>query len=303
MDDQHVVSAGTRRFSFEWFSSLPSYRSANRAQLEDFLRDVRLPTPWVGIDIACGVGLMSDLCQEVASRIGARLLGTVMIDRDLNALEIAREHLARYPIALLQSLGQSLPLPDDLGSYVVIGNGIHNFGADEKPALFKEAFRVIRHGAGLFFNSAFYDGSVVQGTERFYLETVRRAVRIARNLTSSETSQAVNEVSVKPEAIRQIDASTYASLAREVGFDDVRAHEMVVPMDQELWEAIADYSDYSQGALHHKFPADVACEAMKQATREVFRDPDFSRKVDGAVMVDGKVAVPRRWLWVTARKP
>ena len=95
MDDQHVVSAGTRRFSFEWFSSLPSYRSANRAQLEDFLRDVRLPTPWVGIDIACGVGLMSDLCQEVASRIGARLLGTVMIDRDLIALEIAREHLAR----------------------------------------------------------------------------------------------------------------------------------------------------------------------------------------------------------------
>ncbi|MCX5989992.1 MAG: hypothetical protein NTV35_13360 [Chloroflexi bacterium] len=89
MDDQHVVSAGTRRFSFEWFSSLPSYRSANRAQLEDFLRDVRLPTPWVGIDIACGVGLMSDLCQEVASRIGARLLGTVMIDRDLNALESA----------------------------------------------------------------------------------------------------------------------------------------------------------------------------------------------------------------------
>lgn len=130
-DDQHIVSAGTRRFRFEWFSSLPSYRSANRAQLEDFLRDVRLPTPWVGIDIACGVGLMSDLCQEVASRIGARLLGTVMIDRDLNALEIAREHLARSPIVLLQSLGQSLPLPDDLGSYVVIGNGIHNFGADE----------------------------------------------------------------------------------------------------------------------------------------------------------------------------
>ena len=99
---------------------------------------------------------MSDLCQEVANRIGASLLGTVMIDRDLNALEIAREHLGRYPIALLQSLGQSLPLPDDLGSYVVIGNGIHNFGAAEKPALFKEAFRVIRHGAGLFFNCAFY---------------------------------------------------------------------------------------------------------------------------------------------------
>lgn len=246
---------------------------------------------------------MSDLCQEVARRIGARLPGTVMIDRDLNALEIAREHHARYPIALLQSLGQSLPLPDDLGRYVVIGNGIHNFGAGEKPALFKEAFRVIRHGAGLFLNSAFYDGSVVQGTEHFYLETVRRGVRITRNLTSSETSQAVNAVSVKPEAIRQIDASTYASLARDVGFDDVRAHEMVVPMDQALWEAIADFSAYSQGALHHKFPADVACEAMKQATREVFQDPDFSRKVDGAVTVDGKVAVPRRWLWVTARKP
>ena len=47
--------------------------------------------------------------------------------------------------------GSHPPLPDDLGSNVVIGNGIHNFGADEKPALFKETFRVIRHGAGLFF--------------------------------------------------------------------------------------------------------------------------------------------------------
>lgn len=171
MVDQHVVSAGTRRFSFEWFSSLPSYRSANRAQPKDFLREVRLPTPWLGIDIACGVGLMSDLCQEVASRTGARLLGTVMIDRDLNALEIAREHLARDPIALLQSLAQSLPLPDDLGSHVVIGNRIHNFGATEQPARFSGG--VPGHppwrGALLF---PFYDGSVVQGTERFYLGTV-----------------------------------------------------------------------------------------------------------------------------------
>lgn len=78
MADQHGVSAGTHRFGFASFPCLPSYRSANRAQLQEFLPAVRPPTPWVGIDIACGVGLLSDLCHELASRIGTRILGTVI---------------------------------------------------------------------------------------------------------------------------------------------------------------------------------------------------------------------------------
>ncbi len=291
------------RFSFEWFSSLPNYRAANRAQVERFLAGLRIPTPWVGIDIACGVGLMSELCQDVAERLGASVLGTVMVDRDINALEIARGKLAAYRVALLQGLGQSLPLPDDFGSFVVIGNGIHNFAEDAKRSLFGEAYRVMQSGAGLFFNSAFYSGSIVAGTERFYMETVRRALRLARELVAGTEATVEGRGDDKPRAARPVDASGYQDLARAAGFSEVNAPEMVVPMDQALWEAIADYADYALGALHHRFRADVACTAMRQATREVFEDPLFTSKYPGAAVVDGRVTVPRRWLWVTGTKP
>jgi hypothetical protein len=73
-------------------------------------------------------------------------------------------------------------------------------------------------------------------------------------------------------------------------------------MDQELWEAICDYSEYAQGALHYRYPADVACPAMRQAVRTLFEDPDWKAKY-GGVEESGKPCIPRRWLWVTARKP
>jgi len=291
------------RFSFEWFSGLPTYRSANLAQVEGFLSRLRVPSPWVGIDVACGVGLMSELCAEVADRLGASLRGTFMVDRDAQALAIARDHLASKPVALLQGLGQSLPLPDDLGAFVVIGNGIHNFAAEAKAAVLREAYRVMRHGAGLFFNSAFYAGTVVDGTDRFDTDTVRQVLRIARGLGGGEALSNDGSAAGKPEAARPIDAPRYARLAEEAGFTEVMAREMVVPMDQPLWEAIADYADCALGALHHRFSAEVACTAMREATRRVFEEPGFQARYPGAIEFEGRLAIPRRWLWVTAEKP
>jgi ubiquinone/menaquinone biosynthesis C-methylase UbiE len=292
------VSVGARSFSFEWFSSLPRYRAANRAQLEAFLADVRVPWPWQGIDVACGVGLMSELCHEIADKIGALIQRTVCIDLDRQALEIAREKLARYPANFLQSVGQRLPIRDGTASFVVIGNGIHNFGAQDKIALLKEAFRVLRSGASLFFNSAFYEGSVVEGTERFYHEKLRGAIR---NIMRLKPRPAEME-GEKPEAIRQITPEEYVALTRQAGFTDVDHHETSVKLDQELWEAICDYSEYAQGALHYKYPAEVACPALRQAVRDIFADPNWEQKFPG-MEESGRRFIPRRWLWVTARKP
>ncbi len=291
--------AAARGFSFEWFSSLPVYRAANRAQLEAFLSDLRLPSPWQGIDVACGVGLMSELCHEIAGRIGALIQRTICVDLDRQALEIAREKLARYPAYFLQSLGQRLPVRDDVGSFVVIGNGIHNFGAQEKVDLFKEAFRVLRSGASLFFNSAFYQGAAVEGTERFYYDNVRGALRYILRMKPRPPELAGE----KPQAAQHISPREYVELAREAGFTDVKYHETDVRMPQELWEAICDYYDYSQGALHYKYPAEVACPAMRQAVRDIFNDPEWEQKYPGMTDERGQRFIPRRWLWVTARKP
>jgi ubiquinone/menaquinone biosynthesis C-methylase UbiE len=287
-----------RAFSFEWFSSLPVYRAVNRTQLEAFLADLKLPSPWQGIDVACGVGLMSELCHEIAGKIGALLQRMVCVDLDREALELAREKLARYPASFLQSLGNCLPLRDGAGTFLVIGNGIHYFAAQDKADLFTEAFRVLRGGASIFFNTTFYQGAIVEGTERFYMEHVRGALRHIRRATVPAPA----DVGEKPEAIRFISPDDYACLAQEAGFTAVEYHQIPVHLDQEAMEAISDYADYSQGAFHYKFPAEVACPAMRQAARDLFTAPDWDAKFPGFVE-GGKRFIPRRWLWVTARKP
>jgi ubiquinone/menaquinone biosynthesis C-methylase UbiE len=298
LPSEDVLPEIDRTFSFEWFSSLPDYREANLAQLEQFLSELHLPTPWQGIDVACGVGLMSELCHEIAGKIGAMIQRTVCVDLDRQALEIAREKLARYPASFLQCVGARLPLRDGTGSFLVIGNGIHNFAAQDKVALFRDAFRVLRGGASMFFNSAFYEGSVVDGTERFYRENMSRALRQILRLMP-RPAEIGGE---KPEAAKMISADEYVALAHDAGFSEVETHEMTVNMDQEMWEAICEYRGYSMGAFHDRYPAEVACPAMRQAVRDIFQDPEWEKKYPG-MEEGGKRFIPRRWLWVTARKP
>ncbi|HEX2035716.1 MAG TPA: class I SAM-dependent methyltransferase [Chloroflexota bacterium] len=285
-------------FNFEWFSSLPAYRAINREQLEAFLAQLDLPQPWLGVDVACGLGLMTELCHEIARKIGASIQRTVCIDLDREALELAREKLASYPARLIQSVGERLPIRSGTASYVVIGNGIHNFAYGEKLDLMREAFRVLNGGARLFFNSSFYDGAYVEGTEDFWVGTVRRAMRLIQRWENSKL-----EVSgKKPEAMQALTPEGYVKLAREAGFTDVQYQEQEMRCDQEFIEAISDYWSYSQGALHYRYPAEVACPAMRQAARELFLDPDWDRKFPG-MEENGKRFIPRRFLWVTARKP
>lgn len=285
-------------FNFEWFSSLPAYRATNRAQLEAFLAELDLPQPWQGVDVACGLGLMSELCHEIARKIGASIQRTVCIDLDREALELAREKLTSYPARFIQSLGQRLPLRSGTASYLVIGNGIHNIGDADKLALLKEASRVLRDGAQLFFNSSFYDGAIVEGTERFWVDNVRGALRqILRMQPRPEET-----TGKKPEAMSALTPEAYVELAQEAGFTDVRYHETPMRFDQELIEAICDYWAYAQGALHFRWPAEVACPAMRQAARDLFHDPEWDTKY-GGIEENGKRFIPRRFLWVTARKP
>ena len=73
---------------------------------QDGTRQVNLQRwNWHGIDVACGVGLMSELCHEIAGKIGALIQRTVCVDLDREALELARERLARYQASFLQIFG------------------------------------------------------------------------------------------------------------------------------------------------------------------------------------------------------
>ena len=291
-----ATSAESEYFSYEWFSSLAAYREANRAQLEAFFAGLKIAPPWQGVDVACGVGLMSDLAQELSAKVGGLIQRIACVDLDFDALKLARENLANAPAVFLHALGDRLPLRDGFGSFVTIGNSIHNFGAAQKASLFAEANRVLRGGAALFFNSAFYDGTYVPGTERFYSEKVRRALRaIGREPRLADQDE-------RPEAAKHITADEYIRLAKDAGFTDVQKHEVQVRMDQELWEAICSYGAYAQGMLHFRYSAETSVRALVQAVRDIFADPEWDSKYPGLTDAAGRF-IPRNWLWVTAAKP
>jgi len=289
-------SGESQYFSYEWFSSLAAYREANRAQLEAFFSGLKIAPPWQGVDIACGVGLMSELAQEISAKLGGLIQRIACVDLDFDALKLARQNLANAPAVFLHALGDRLPLRDGFGSFVTIGNSIHNFGEAQKVSLFSEANRVLKGGAALFFNSAFYEGTMVPGTERFYSDKVRRALRaIGRERRPESTDE-------RPEAAKQITPDEYIRLAKEAGFTDVQKHEVQVRMDQELWEAICSYGAYAQGMLHFRYSAETSVRALAQAVRDIFSDPDWESKYPGLSDAAGRF-IPRNWLWVTAHKP
>jgi len=284
------------RFSFEWFSGLAAYRDANRAQLEAFLSGLRLAPPWQGVDVACGVGLMAELTHVIGARIGGFIQRTACVDLDLDAIKIARQLLGPSRADFLQAVGQRLPLRDGFGSFLTIGNGIHNFGQDDKASLFAEAYRILKGGGALFFNSAFYEGAVVPGTERFYTDKIRRAMRVVgRERGGAGQGE-------HPEATRPVAPHDYVELAERAGFTGVQHHEVEVRLHQELWEAISSYGAYARGALHFRYSVEESVGALVGAVRGIFSDPEWDARFPG--MTDGAGRfIPRRWLWVTAYKP
>jgi ubiquinone/menaquinone biosynthesis C-methylase UbiE len=299
---------GDRDHSFEAVSAAPAYRELNRSQLAAFLRELDLPPPWVAADVACGVGLMTVLGAEIAAGLGATIAQSVGVDLDREALLRARARLraalpgtgggAAPAVGLLQGPGQRLALGPARASYVTVGNSIHNFAAADKAALLAEAHRVLRPGGALFFNSSFYDGAVIAGTERYWVDNVRGALRqIVRAGTRPSEGEAH-----KPDAIRFLTPPDYAALARDAGFERITLRESELRFDQTLMEALCAYGPYAEGALHFRYPAAVACPAMVQAARALYTDPDWARRYPG-LSQGGRPYIPRRVLGVTARKP
>jgi len=274
----------------------------NRAQLEAFFDDLSQPTPLSGIDVACGLGLMTELCHEIAAQRGTVIERVMCVDVDWEVLHLAKEQLAALPAHFLCCAGQRLPQRSATADFVVVGNGIHNFADEDKLALLREAFRVLRVGGKVFFNSSFYDGAVIEGTERYWLENVRAALRIIARRRQQDGGP-VEGSGRKPEAMRVLTPGEYLAIARDAGFVDVQGRVGELRFDQELMEAICDYWLYSQGALHFRYPAAVACDAMRQAAHDLFSDPEWERKYPGMVDATGRPFIARHVLWVTARKP
>ncbi len=133
-------------------------------------------------------------------------------------------------------------------------------------------------------NSAFYNGTYVEGTERFYRLWIRRAVGWLRK----EHPEAQLSREAKAMAMQQLDREGYICLLKEGGFSrvDVVEQQAIMPLDS--WRDVGHYWLFIEGALPG-IPLAIGAEALGIS---VYQAGDEL----------GLMEIPRNWLQLVAHK-
>ena len=275
--------------SYEPFSREPEYLELNRA----FLRSLGLERPRRIVDVACGTGtlmalLLTDLTQQDASGAKVQAIG---VDLSRTSLMIGLRELAADAgrLSLIEASGDCLPIRSAWADIVLLGNAIHCF--PDLTALLAEVRRVLRPGGVFAFNSSFYAGTFLPGTEHFYTEWLKEALAVIerKNLHLRQEG--------KPAVVRTrghgrvafsrpwLSATQYTQALEQTGFTVHRLSERMLAMTRRNFETVGAYEGLA-AVLLSGFPVGPAARALMEAA--------------GPAMASvGMTTVPRNWLEVS----
>jgi len=133
-------------------------------------------------------------------------------------------------------------------------------------------------------NSAFYNGTYVEGTERFYRLWTRRAVGWLRK----EHPEAHLSREAKAMAMQQIDREGYICLLKEGGFCRVDAVEEQAMMTVDSYRDIGQYWLFIEGALPG-IPLALGAQALEISAYQAGEELGLND-------------IPRNWLQIIAHK-
>ena len=291
MTPADIISDATPDTTYEPYSRDPGYIAANAALIGAIdLTEVRRVA-----DLACGTGLLSGLLFQ--RRDDLRIAG---IDLDPVQIGIARRSFPGPVVDGLAALraasagsasfetGSAMDLPFEDGEIdlVVIGNAIHLM--PDREAFMRGVARVLRPGGQLVFNSVFYVGTFVPGTEALYTEWMRQAVFA---LTALNAERALRGEPPVPRlrgkgtrAFRKdwLSADGWGALMRAAGIDPVYSADRPVPISREGLAMVGAYGGLAE-VLMSGYPVEVASHCLMTAAPAAF----------DALGLD---IVPRNWL-------
>jgi ubiquinone/menaquinone biosynthesis C-methylase UbiE len=258
------------------------------------------------LDLACGPGVVSEML--VGFSPAAHLHG---IDRDPAHVELAAARFralgyevrngyeltsdvvnGRPVLTFAAGSADDLPFPESTFDCVTITNAIHLLADKEK--LIEAIARVLRPGGVLGFTSAFYAGTLVEGTHAFYHEWIKSAtVRINEidGRLKAEGKPGIKRVrGTAGKAFQNpwLSQGEWMALLEKHGLAAIDVHERVLELDGSFFASIGAYSGLAETLLSG-YPVDVACDVL-QSTAEP------------ALASVGRTKVPRNWLEVWARK-
>ena len=254
----------TNQFNFEAFASHQFYTDVNRSLVRKALTSIsKHPsnTQLKIVDMACGTGAITRLIAEELSnrKQQADIIG---IDPSTEALRHAQkgmEELQAKGIEMNASFikGESSDLPTIVqnADAVFFCNAIHLL--PDKLDAFKLVASILAAHGIFACNSAFYDGTYVEGTERFYRLWTRRAVGWLRK----EHPEVHLSREAKAMAMQQLDREGYICLLKEGGFSRIDATEEEAMMTMDSYRDIGHYWLFIEGALPG-IPLALGAEAL-----------------------------------------
>lgn len=280
----------TNLYTFEPFAAHAFYTDINRALVKHTLKHlIQRPedTTLTIVDMACGTGAVTRLIAEEMALQGrlahTRIIG---VDPSAEALRRARKGMdetnLRVQADFIQGEAEDLPKLVQNADAAFFCNAIHL--VPDKLAAFRQMAGILAPRGIFGCNSAFYTGTYVPGTERFYRLWTRRAI----GWLKKEHPEVRPSREEKAMAMQWITPQDYIDLLKQSGFSNVETERDNVPISLDGWRDIGQYWLFIEGALPG-IPLAYGAEALGKAVYEAGQEL-------------GITEVMRTWLQIMAIK-
>ncbi len=280
----------TNLYTFEPFASHAFYTDVNRALVQQTLAHlIKRPgdTALTIVDMACGTGAVTRLIAEEMAR--QQLLARthiIGVDPSAEALRRAQKSMEEMGLGVkadfVQGEAEDLPKLVQNADAAFFCNAIHL--VPDKLAAFQQMATILAPDGVFGCNSAFYDGTYVPGTERFYRLWTRRAV----SWLKQEHPEVHLSREAKAMAMQWLTPEEYFNTLKQGGFADVEAQNSNVLISLDGWRDLGQYWLFIEGALPG-IPLALGAQALEVSVYQVGQELNLTE-------------VPRTWLQMVALK-
>ena len=281
-----IETEETNQFTFEAFAAHPFYTEVNRALVRQALAHFAtrpVDVPLTIVDMACGTGAITRLVAEEIARQGrqAHLIG---VDPSAEALRRAQKSMEEMGTGadFIQGDANSLPSIVNNADAAFFCNAIHL--VPNKLSAFQQMASILAPGGIFACNSAFYEGTYVEGTERFYHLWIRHAMRCLRK----EHPEVRLSREEKAQAMQWLTPGDYIESLKQAGFGSAETNYEQVYITLDAWKDLGHYWLFIEGALPGA-PLAFAAAALEKAVYQAGQEL-------------GLTEVPRMWLQIVATK-
>ena len=281
-----IETEETNQFTFEAFAAQPFYTEINRSLVHQALASLRgrpANATLTIVDMACGTGAVTRLIAQEMQR-QHRHVRIIGVDPSAEALRRAQKGMEQIGATaeFVQGEAGDLPRIVQNADAAFFCNAIHLL--PDKLAAFRLMASILAPNGLFACNSGFYEGTYVEGTERFYRLWTSRAVRWLRK----EHPEVRLSREAKAMAMQWLNTDEYISQLKQGGFASVQAYQEIGLISLDAWRDLGQYWLFIEGALPG-VPLSLGATALEVAVYQVGEEL-------------GITETPRNWLQLIASK-